>query len=324
MPKSLERKSTGAPNRFEKAAGGVITAIVLAKAVQDARAQRKTERLAKAAAATPAGDSSAAAPKEAKPRVLTPEEQSEFYQRKAKLAAVQTFFGQYINAPSSMRKLLPRDGVFHAPWSFHHQPTYGSLHFDQSGHDNPKKPHQYRNGMDNLVALGRKPLQDALARSARAGSVSGWGTIISGEDIVETPDYVVDAASADREKGRLIGLWAAVEGMGFDSADMAFAQWKDGDGSRYALVPYDGQNDLHRAAVNGLGARTDLLEDPGLMIRFQGTRPKDISVSISAVDITAVRSEMGDLIPPTPDPAQLAAKPYVNPGVLPSTQTAIV
>jgi|GEM_PF-6723571 len=325
MSKTLEQKSAGSPGRIEKVAGGMITAYVVAKALQDARAQRKADKLAKAVSVSPAQTSPAAVSAETKPRVLTPEEQSEFSQERARLAAVQTFFGQYINAPSSMRKLLPRGDVYHAPWSFHHQPSYGSLHLDQSEYNDPKEPRKYSSGLENLVALGKKPLQDVLSRSASTNSDSRWGTIISGEDITQTPAYVTDAGSAGRERDRLIGLWAAVEGMGFDSSDMAFASWDDRqEGSHYALVPYDEQNDLHHTAINGLGARTDLLDDPGLMIRFQGTRPKDISVSIRAVDISGVRSEMGDLIPPTPDPAQLAAKLYTSPGVLPSTQMGML
>ncbi len=52
--------------------------------------------------------------------------------------------------------------------------------------------------------------------------------------------------------------------MGFDTRDMAFAEWKDGD-ARYTVIPYDVTNELHHTAADTLADGIDLAQEPGFM-----------------------------------------------------------
>lgn len=319
----MSEKSRKLSEKVEAAAGGAVAAYVVAKAVKDARDQRRADRLAAAQAKEQAraAQRAQARPETPPAREMTDEERNEYRTAKARLSSVKTYMSQYLNRHDSLRKLLPRDGLYHSPWAYHHRPSYASLHLDQSEYDEPGSRNKYKSGMEQLAAEGKGPLSDALAKSRRENAGSPWGTLLSGSDFTGTPDSVKDAASAKGERTRLIGVLEAVEGMGFDSRDMAFARWDDRkENANYAVVPYDVRNVLHHTASEGLGEAMELAEEPGFMIRYQGTRTEELSVSIRAVDIAGLRAEMGEeTIPQAPDPKVLAAQEYRGPSVLPST-----
>lgn len=322
MSKNQHRAgSEQAPGKLASAAGGAITAYVLARTIKSVRDERQAERSRQAQQPKKAPEflPMPKAP-EPEPKVLTPEQKVEFGQARSRLNNVKSHLTEYMHQPASARKLLPRDGVYHSPWAYHRAPSYGSLHLDQSEYNSPKKEYQYGSGMEQLVALGKKPLRQAIVKSMGQDPAGEWRSILTNADLTRTPDYVDDASSANQETDRIVGLWAAVEGMGFDTSDLAFASWKDRE-ARYALVPYDELNPLHETVVSGAHAAIKNADDPGLLIRYQGSRPSDMSVDIRAVDISALRAEMGsEAIPPTPDPAALAGTAYTGMGVLPSTQ----
>ncbi|HEX5744522.1 MAG TPA: hypothetical protein VFX84_03690 [Candidatus Saccharimonadales bacterium] len=324
MSESLKEKPRNPSGKIEALAGGVAVTYVVAKAVREARAQQKAEQHARAEAeaAEQAKKNGRPADRGETPRPEpTDKEKAALGKENAKLSSLRTYIAQWFDAPASMRKILPRDGLYHSPWAYHNPPRYAGLHRDQSEFDTPRERHQYHSGMEHLVAIGRKPLKDALSASRREHPDSPWGTVFSGSDLGrDGADRATDAAGARHERERIKGVWGAIEGMGFDSSDMAFASWKDKD-TRYAVVPYDVRNDLHHTAATELASGIDLAEDPGFMIKYEGGKPGDISVSIRAVDINGLRAEMGeDVIPPTPDPKELASQEYNGPGVLPSTQ----
>jgi hypothetical protein len=303
-----------APGKLASAAGGAITAYILAKTIKSVNAERKAQKARSATEVLPMPK----AP-EPEPKVLTPDQRAEFGEAKSRLGNVKSHLAQYMNYPASARKLLPRDGVYHSTWAYHRAPSYGSLHLDQSEYSSPEKEHRYNSGMEHLVALGKKPLRQAIVRSMGQDPAADWRSILTSDDFTRSPEHVDDAASANRETERIVGIWAAVEGMGFDTEDLAFAQWQDQE-ARYALVPYDENNPLHETVVSSAHATIKNAADPGLLIRYKAGRPEDISVAIRAVDIGVLRAEMGsEAIPPTPDPAALANVNYRGMGVLPST-----
>jgi hypothetical protein len=312
-----ETNKNTAQEKISAAAGGAVAAYVVAKALHDSHKQRKAKRVAKDEAEAAA---TAPTPQPEKPVEPSPEEKAEFGNEKSKLASLRTYIGQHINAPSSIRKILPRNGLYHSPWAYHNRPSYASLKLDQSEY-NTSGEYKYNSGMGQLVAAGKKPLGDALSASRKQHPDSPWGTILSGNDLLPSNNRVTDASSARGEKERILGLWSAVEGMGFDSGDMGFARWQDKEGSHYTVVPYDVDNDLHHVAAGNLGTGIDLAQEPGFMLRVQGTRPVDLSVSVSVVDMDTLRTQMGaETIPHTPNPAELTRREYRGPGVLPSTQ----
>lgn len=235
------------------------------------------------------------------------------------LRSEASYFRSFFKTPMSIRKMLPRDGVYHAPWAYHQAPSYGSLHHDQSEYT---RPGEYKTGMDNLVALGKQPLKTAIAQSVRENPNEPWRTLISEARLVQSVERAKDENSARRESQQLVGVLAAIEGIGFDTNDLAFAKWEAAD-AKFAVVPFDRDNELHQVvATVSNGPSIDTYADPGLMVRYVGSEHgRDISIDVRSVDIEQLRAEKGEQIPAmTPNPSYLSGVEYHSPGVLPSTQ----
>lgn len=334
MSEKLKPRYEAPVGKAEQLVGAAAAAYVVGKTVHQVHTRRKAEKAEaerqRAAESKAAAETSRQAEESARAEDAaqepTGEEQTAFNRQKSRLSELKTYMNQHINAPASLRKLLPRDRVYHSPWAYHKAPSYASLHLNQSEYNTtPESRRNYNSGMEQLAADGKKPLHDALAKGRQEDPDSPWGTVLGGSDFAGIPEHVKDAKSAIQERKRIVGLLEAVEGMGFDSSDMAFARWEDRqEDARYAVVPYDIHNDLHHTAAEGLGEGMELAEEPGFMIRYQGAGPDESSVSMRAVDIASLRSEMGsDTIPPTPAPRELAHGEYRSPPVLPSTPVGL-
>ena len=257
------------------------------------------------------------------PKQLTEAENNKFNRERSKLAKVSGYLKEFFNQPSSVRKLLPRDGVYHSAWAFHAAPTYSGLKLDQSEF-NKRREFRFNSGLEHLVALGKRPLTDAIEKSVRLDPNAEWHTLLSSSEIINNTKRAKDAAGAKTEKDRIIGVMAALEGAGFDTPDLAFAKWEDHkSNSRFAVVPYDEANILHRTISGGSPVGTSDMTDPGLMVRYtNGPRQDDeFSIAVRTVDIADLRDLMPDNIPEnTPDPWKLSHQPYKPPARLASTQ----
>ena len=293
-----------------------VNGVALYGIAKEAQRKHRAKRVAKAAAGRPQPTP------EAKQVVhnRTPEEQRAFSEKRGKLSYAKQYMSTYLHAPDSLRKMLPRNGELrHVPWSYHQPTSYAGLHLDQSTHA-PAGEFKYTKGIDQLVALGEAPLRQKIAAGRAKDPTGTWRTLLDGQDFADVPANITSAASAKAENNRIVGLWAAVQGIGFDTHDLAFANWQDHK-DRYSVVPYDRENVLHRAVAAGSVKPIESFVDAGLMVRYSGSfRPEDMSVAVSAVDIVALRAEKGpDMIPPTPDPTTLAHCEYPNPNLPAST-----